>query len=833
MRITALLRSALAVAVAGAVLLPTVPATAAPVPPATAAAAWLNSQLVDGAMPGPGLGPDWGMTIDTQWALTAAEADPIVIAKVVAAISAHVKDFINPSWGPPDGRVAGSTAKTLLAAVTAGQDPRSFGGYNVRQETLFLIAGPEAGVEDGRLRDYGTGSDTTNVFSQSLAVMGLARSGGVPESAVRFLLRQQCGAGYFRMMYDDRKTCDEAAAAPDGDGTAMAVQALMAAKKSGIEGLDDEIAKSLDWFQTVQQPDGSFGGGVSTENANSNSTGLVAQALATGGRTAAYEKAKAWMTTVQLTAANATGTPAAPHIGAIAYNPTTLKDGLKDGMDLGMDQWRRATAQAIFAFAPVAFGDLDWTDPNPPVPTPTPTTTITTTATATTTSTVTTTMHPTAPTVTTTRPGPTATHTKVVNPPPLPRKTVTATRVVVSVPTAPALPRPTVTVSVPGPASVTTISPTTPPQTAVPGRTAYGTLAYLESKLVGRNHLEVVRDGTTYVDYDGTVNLGLALRQTDKLPGTINAISSLMVQPATIAAYTQGVPYDQADARYVAPLAKLVLLLALGTKDEAGSNLATELTARLQPDGRLTDQSTQGDQSNLTSQAYSVLALLAAGKNDEAKRAMDALLRQQCGDGSFPARFGPAEQRCQTGDIASTAMAVQALNAVRAGSTEALAPTRSLRAALKALTDRQDADGNWKGGWQQNGQPDVPVTAAAVVALRSAGLDTTAASERLTLTIGADGGLPVNPADAQATSDVAASTGALLAMTSGSLLTADPTVLSRAATAPFTDDSAITPQAAVTGYSVPWAWLAVAALVLVGLGAIVGWLLTRRQGAAR
>ncbi|WP_433158034.1 prenyltransferase/squalene oxidase repeat-containing protein [Kribbella sp. CA-247076] len=812
--------------------------TAAASPEAGAAAAWMAGQLVDGAIPG-FANPDWGLTIDTQWALIATEADPAVIRSVVKAVSEHVPDYAGPGWYPdPDARIAGATAKILLAAVTAGQDYRDFGGRNMRQETLDLLAGPDAGVEEGRIRDFGTGNDDTNIFSQSLAVMGLARSGGVPEAAVNFLVRQQCADGYFRMFYNDKLTCDEGQGAPDGDGTAMAVQALMTAQNYGIGGVDDEILKGLTWLTSVQKPDGSFGGGVSTEGSNTNSTGLVAQALVGGGRTAAADKAKDWVASLQLTAENVGA--AADHVGAIAYNGESLADAVANGINLGIDQWRRATPQAVFALAPVPFADLAWTDPDPPTdPTPSPTVTVTATATAT--ATVTTTARPTStPTVTktlpgkppTTVPGPTVVHTSTLRPPPLPRATTTSTRTVVVMPTLPALPRPTTTVT-------TTMSPTPQQTTSAPtttagpsGRDADDTAQYLLSRLTGGNHVEVDKDGKRYVDYDATVDLGLALRQAGKLPGSVGAIASLMAQPDAVAAYAHGVPYDEPNARYAGPLAKLTLLLALSSKDAVGNDLAGELAARVQADGRITDQSKSGDQSDLTSQAYGVLALVAANRADDAKRAVDALLRQQCGDGSFPAKFGPAEQRCQTGDIAATAIAVQALNAVRPGA-EPAAPTATLQKAVKALTDRQDADGVWKAGWQQDGQPSIPATSAAMVALRSVGLETADAATRLKSAIAADGGLPVRPGG---TSDPDASAAALPALTGTSLLTIDTDVLTRGTTAPFAEGATetTTTQAATTSQDLGpwWLWAGLAVVLVVG-GAALGWLVTTRRSPAR
>ena len=369
-------------------------------------------------------------------------------------------------------------------------------------------------------------------------------------------------------------------------------------------------------------------------------------------------------------------------------------------------------------------------------------------------------------------------------------------------------------------------TPITPVNTT--GMDADDTAAYLQRQLTGGNRVEVLKSGRRYVDYDTTVDLALALRQAGKLPGTTGAISSLMAQRQVVDAYAHGAPYENTQARYAGPLAKLSLLLALSTKDATGNELVGELAARIQPDGRITDQSKSGDQSDVTSQAYGVLALTAAGRTDDARRAADALMRQQCGDGSFPAGFQPAERRCQTGDVLATALVVQALNA-KHGADDQPGPADVVAKAVHALDDTQDVDGAWVSGWQQNGRPNVAATAKAVVALQSAGVDTTSARQRLTSAIRPDGGLPMWPGEG---TNRAASTAALPALAGGTLLTADKTVLDRGATAPFattggtgstttamTDDGGIGSWPVVTG----------AALLFVLAGAVGGWMLSRRR----
>lgn len=354
------------------------------------------------------------------------------------------------------------------------------------------------------------------------------------------------------------------------------------------------------------------------------------------------------------------------------------------------------------------------------------------------------------------------------------------------------------------------------------------TASFLQRQLVGGNRVEVVKAGRRYVDYDTTVELALALRQANKLPGSVGAIGSLVSQRQVVDAYAHGAPYEGSDGRYAGPLAKLTLLSAL---TGSAPGLADELVARIQPDGRITDRSRSGDQSDITSQAYGVLALTAAGRTDDADKAVGALLRQQCGDGSFPAGFEPQERRCQTGDVSATALVVQALNA-RHGADLGSARVDAVAKAVAALGDAQDVDGAWTSGWQQNGRPSVLATAKAVVALQSAGMDVTAARQRLVSAIRADGGLPMWPGEG---SNRAASTAALPALAGGSLLSADKTVLDRGASAPFAtgSDSGAKTTAMTTGGFGTWPAVTAFALLLVVAGAVAGWLVSRRRAATR
>ncbi|CAM3367341.1 prenyltransferase/squalene oxidase repeat-containing protein [Stackebrandtia soli] len=356
-------------------------------PDAVSAALWLATEVDDnGGIPGMVGTPDWGLTIDALIALEATGADAETAQEITAALKSHVRDYNSyDAWGVPGQRIAGATAKLLYAAVITDSDAEAFGSYDLRQETLDLVAGPELGLEEGRVKDKvdAPSVDSSNTFGQSLAVLGLSRSGGVPQSIVDFLIDQQCSVGGFRLYPyafgggTVTGDCDEqgADAVLDPDSTSMAVQALYAAAEHDSAGALEAADKGAAWLASIQREDGSFGGSGPTEASNTNSTGLAGQALRAAGETAAADRAAAWVLDHQLTSANAAA--ASAELGAIAYNGESLAAAQTDGIALFQrDQWRRATPQALLALADVSLGEIGLVDvdPGPVDPQPTPST---------------------------------------------------------------------------------------------------------------------------------------------------------------------------------------------------------------------------------------------------------------------------------------------------------------------------------------------------------------------------------------------------------------------------------------------------------------------------
>lgn len=374
-------------------------AAPAPTPEAGSAIDWLAAQLSanGGSMPGftPG-SSDWGVTADAVLAFAAAgrTSDPAATT-ATDHLAANATAFT--TWVTDDGftvRDAGTTAKIVLTLRSMGRSA-SAGGVDIEAalRSLMETAGDQAGRFSDQVPDPSW--NASNGFAQALAMLGLALTpDGVPPAAVSFLLRQQCPSGGFRLAYSSTSGCTTDAAA-DTDATALSLAALLAAPRTPT--VTAALRAGTTWLLSRQAADGSFGGTGPTAAANTNSTGLIAQYLRAAGEAAAADRAAAWIIgCCQLSTANSTGSPAAGHAGAIAYDPSAFATGVADGITAQAgDQWRRTTTQAVLGLGLAPYGPQSV---EPLTPTSTTTTSTTTTST-TTTSTTTTAPTTTSPTI--------------------------------------------------------------------------------------------------------------------------------------------------------------------------------------------------------------------------------------------------------------------------------------------------------------------------------------------------------------------------------------------------------------------------------------------------
>lgn len=342
-----------------------------------AAADWMVAQLdEDGLAPGFGPGyPDIGLSIDILWALIAVDPQDPRADALWSSIKA--KAYTYTGTDAEDDYVSlGASAKVLLAAQTMGDGttiPDGGGGSIDLRARLVAAIDPATG-------DLGA---WPNAFDQSFAVMALARSGAgtthpaVLQKAVDGLARRQCDPGYFVMYLSGESSCDAQlaagqTAAPDTDGTAMGLMAYDAAGDAGASIPEGAESSGLDYLAGVQRPSGAFGGGVSTEGENTNSTGLVGAVLHEEGRATSAQRARDYVASVQ---ADPGDGALGGETGAIAYDRDAFAEGVRDGIvGYSRGTWLRATPQAVLALAPALYGDLDQSDPaTDPEPTPAPT----------------------------------------------------------------------------------------------------------------------------------------------------------------------------------------------------------------------------------------------------------------------------------------------------------------------------------------------------------------------------------------------------------------------------------------------------------------------------
>jgi hypothetical protein len=303
--------------------------------PEEAAAGYLARELAAGGHHfsveyGGTLYADYGVTADAVIALDAAGAGQAEAAAATKYLADNVVSYTG--FGDPTEISAGSVAKLLNVAAAQGLDPTAFGGFDLLG-TLRSLEQPS-----GQFRDVSKYGDYSNLFGQSLALMGLKRVGTTPSAAaVGFLDAQQCADGGFRLDFGV-SPCSS-----DPDATAMAVQALIAVNGSS----DAHAVKGLDYLAGRQAASGGVGGGGPTSAVNANSTGLAGQAFLAGGRVTQARLANQFLVGLQYGCTF----PAALR-GGVAYDSAAFAAQRQAGAGAkAVDQDRRSTTQAILSLS--------------------------------------------------------------------------------------------------------------------------------------------------------------------------------------------------------------------------------------------------------------------------------------------------------------------------------------------------------------------------------------------------------------------------------------------------------------------------------------------------
>ncbi|HJQ01682.1 MAG TPA: prenyltransferase/squalene oxidase repeat-containing protein [Jatrophihabitans sp.] len=246
-------------------------AAAAPTSNTASAAGYLTRQLVDGDHLVNSFGPDYGLTADLAFALAAAGGQDGALAKVVGYLRAHVADYADPAGTSSfPGPYSGAVGKLALLAEVSGQDPHSFGGFDLLATLTSHVC--TAADQAGSCTAAGDFYQSFSTVSQSLAVLALARAGVTPPAAAVTRLGQlQCANGGFSStLLAPGDTCSS-----DPDTTSYALQALVLVPGNGAA-----VTAAVNFLAGAQQADGGYSGAAGE---NTNSTGLAAQGLLASG----------------------------------------------------------------------------------------------------------------------------------------------------------------------------------------------------------------------------------------------------------------------------------------------------------------------------------------------------------------------------------------------------------------------------------------------------------------------------------------------------------------------------------------------------------------------
>ena len=331
---------------AGIVIASGLTVTPAHAGPEDRAGTWLQSQLSDtGLVHNEQYGfDDHGLTVDFGLAF-----DDLRMKGPRRDVRDAMASQVDAYTAPYDGEIyAGAVAKLLVFAQESGADARAYGGVDLVTRLNRRVA------RSGRIADNSEWGDYANTIGQAFAARGLARAGSrKADKAIRFLLRQQCAAGYFRLDFSGRtrdQACDDARRAkrqPDTDVTSLAVLNLRELpRRERTRATRHAIGDATAWLRRTQKRNGSFGGGVATEKSTANSPGLAAGALGEAGSCRPARKAARWVRKLQVDG-DATGTALEGEQGAVAYNRAAMTTGESAGITTEIrDQWRRTTAQA-------------------------------------------------------------------------------------------------------------------------------------------------------------------------------------------------------------------------------------------------------------------------------------------------------------------------------------------------------------------------------------------------------------------------------------------------------------------------------------------------------
>lgn len=286
-----------------------------------------------------------------------------------------------------------------------------------------------------------------------------------------------------------------------------------------------------------------------------------------------------------------------------------------------------------------------------------------------------------------------------------------------------------------------------------------------------------------FTDWGRSLDSALALLAAASQDALLGRTLTSVEDPAAVAEYTQGAPFDQPDAAYVGATAKLALVVELTGGDASsvgGVDLLAQLASLVQDSARFADRSSFGSFANLYGHAFALLALDAAGSTPD-DALVQGLLATQCTDGSFPESYEPATGGACTGQVDATGLILQALAALD------LAAGDPAQQAAQWLSGQQQADGSFPG--------EAPVNSAgyAVLGLNAVNQPTQPTVAWLADQQNADGGLG-RGAGEDSSSDLFATAQALPAL-AGKSFQDSARVVARQAVEPTPSPTPVTPTA--------------------------------------
>lgn len=335
--------------------------------PAKAASRWVSRQLTGGLLqfapwaPGGTATNDDGGSADAIISLSAVGGQRPLVRRMSAALAKDVDNYVTAgSYVRVDPGAAGKAAVALRAAHRPVR--------NVGPTHRNLIRDIESTIgPSGRVTVLSSSgavdpsAEWANVLSQSYAVRALAAARSTATGkATRFLLSQQCSAGWFRVYFTDTDPdpsatvssdarCDaDPSASPSVDATAVAVAALTPQVRKS-KAVKRAVRRASAWLAKQQLRNGGFTDGTAEAagHANANSTGFAGWALGDLGKTRAAKRAAAWVRAHQLRNVGTCRPYAGRDTGALAYDDAAWTGAQTSDLTVNDAQFNSATSQAL------------------------------------------------------------------------------------------------------------------------------------------------------------------------------------------------------------------------------------------------------------------------------------------------------------------------------------------------------------------------------------------------------------------------------------------------------------------------------------------------------